>query len=122
MTTTPPSRRPKRHDTTTRPDIADKAALPVPGCGQGKAARQGVLSALPPEQRPAAPPRGDGRIPVAWLHICAPRGAVPTATSWCVCGRDRSAIGHAKVLALAEDHAAHRALCPLRTAEGRNAA
>ncbi|MFD3572408.1 hypothetical protein [Streptomyces sp. NPDC058644] len=60
---------------------------------------------------------------MAWLHIVAPRGAVPTATSKCLCGRDRSAVGHRKVLALIEDHAAHRDACPLRTPqEGRAAA
>ncbi|QDN94109.1 hypothetical protein FNV61_25905 [Streptomyces sp. RLB3-6] len=66
---------------------------------------------------------GDGRYPVAWLHICAPRGAVPTATSKCLCGRDRSAVGKARVLALITDHEAHRDACPLRTPQkGRTAA
>ncbi|MEU9057012.1 hypothetical protein AB0D37_42700 [Streptomyces sp. NPDC048384] len=60
---------------------------------------------------------------MAWLHIRAPRGATPTATSKCLCGRDRSAVGHRKVLALITDHEAHRGLCSLRTPqEGRNAA
>ncbi|WP_149825957.1 hypothetical protein [Streptomyces tailanensis] len=60
---------------------------------------------------------------MAWLHIRAPRGATPTATSTCLCGRDRSAVGHRKVHALIADHEAHRHLCPLRTTqEGRNAA
>ncbi|NNN36154.1 hypothetical protein HLK59_38495 [Streptomyces sp. S3(2020)] len=60
---------------------------------------------------------------MAWLHICAPYGATPTATSKCLCGRDRSAIGHRKVLALIADHGAHRDACPLRTTlERRNAA
>ncbi|GHE62015.1 hypothetical protein GCM10018785_33790 [Streptomyces longispororuber] len=75
-------------------------------------ARQGVLTALRPDPR-----LGDGRYPIAWLHICAPRGAVPTATSWCACGRDRSAVGHRKVLSLIADHADHRDLCPLRTTQ-----
>ena len=66
---------------------------------------------------------GDGRYPVAWLHISAPYGAVPTATSWCACGRDRSAVGHAPCAALIDDHEAHRDTCPLRTPqEGRAAA
>lgn len=78
----------------------------------------GALSALGPN-----PPRGDWRYPVAWLHITAPRGAVPTATSRCACGRDRSAVGHERVHALIADHTAHRDTCPLRTnQEGRNAA
>ncbi|RCG20945.1 hypothetical protein DTL70_21160 [Streptomyces diacarni] len=66
----------------------------------------------------------DGRRPVAWLHITAPgRGATPTATSRCACGRDRSAVGHRKVLTLIEDHTTHRTTCPTLTrTEGRAAA
>ncbi|MCT9090489.1 hypothetical protein N4G70_16690 [Streptomyces sp. ASQP_92] len=65
----------------------------------------------------------DGRRPVAWLHIGAPRGAVPTATSKCLCGRDRSAVGHRRVLALIDDHTAHLDRCPLcAPREGRTAA
>lgn len=111
-----------RPDTADRPDTANTAVPPAPECGQEKAARQGVLSALPLDQSPSPPPRGDGRFPVAWLHIRAPRGATPTATSWCACGRDRSAIGRHKVLALIADHTAHRDHCPFRNTEGRNAA
>ncbi|RXS59702.1 hypothetical protein EST54_29170 [Streptomyces sioyaensis] len=49
------------------------------------------------------------------MHVTAPgRGAIPTATSTCLCGRDRSAVGHRKVLALIEDHHAHRTTCPWR--------
>ncbi|WP_330290531.1 hypothetical protein [Streptomyces sp. NBC_00576] len=60
---------------------------------------------------------------MAWLHITAPRGATPTATSTCACGRDRSAVGHERVHALIADHETHRDTCPLRTnQEGRNAA
>ncbi|MEU0020526.1 hypothetical protein ABZ173_22945 [Streptomyces rochei] len=60
---------------------------------------------------------------MAWLHICAPKGTTPTATSRCECGRDRSAVGHKRVLALITDHEAHRTACPLRThQEGRGAA
>ncbi|NGO14070.1 hypothetical protein G5C60_42390 [Streptomyces sp. HC44] len=60
---------------------------------------------------------------MAWLHIAAPRGAVPTATSKCLCGWDRSAVSRARVLALIDDHTAHRDVCPLRTnQEGRQAA
>lgn len=65
----------------------------------------------------------DGRRPVAWLHICAPRGAVPTATSKCLCGRDRSAVGHRRVLALIDDHTGHLDRCPLcAPREGRTVA
>ncbi|MBQ1157728.1 hypothetical protein KBZ21_06060 [Streptomyces sp. A73] len=61
---------------------------------------------------------------MAWLTITASgRGAVPTATSRCACGRNRSAVGHRKVLALVEDHTAHRTACHLLTrTEGRVAA
>ncbi|MFF9101469.1 hypothetical protein ACF1AU_12935 [Streptomyces rubrogriseus] len=104
--------------TPTVPSAAAQAAL-GPAVGEPKgAARKGVPSALRPD-----PHEGDGRYPVAWLCICAPRGAVPTATSKCLCGRDRSAVGHTKVLALIEDHTAHRDACPLHTnQEGRQAA
>ncbi|MER6733605.1 hypothetical protein [Streptomyces puniciscabiei] len=48
---------------------------------------------------------------------------MPTATSKCLCGWDRSAVGHARVLALIEAHTAHRYTCPLRhPQEGRAAA
>ncbi|MFM9369037.1 hypothetical protein [Streptomyces sp. Da 82-17] len=106
-----------------QPSLADNA---LPAAGEGddkKVARQGVLSALPTQQPRSGPaPRG-GRFPVAWLQVAAPRGARPTGTSICLCGRDRSAIGQTDVLALIADHQAHKTLCPLRTnTEGRNAA
>ncbi|OAH11327.1 hypothetical protein STSP_52750 [Streptomyces jeddahensis] len=121
---TTPSRRLKSlPNTPPRRDSVNSAVRPDRVGGREKVARQGVLSALRGEQRPPSQPPGDGRSPVAWLHICAPRGAKPTATSWCACGRDRSAVGHRKVLALIDDHTAHRDACPLRTTqEGRNAA
>ncbi|MFH9553278.1 hypothetical protein [Streptomyces sp. NPDC017435] len=104
--------------TSTGPRAAAQAA-PVPAAGEPKgAARKGVPIALCSDAH-----QGDGRYPIAWLHICAPRGAVPTATSKCLCGRDRSGVGHPQVLALIEDHSAHRDTCPLRTnQEGRQAA
>ncbi|WP_258040063.1 hypothetical protein [Streptomyces sp. SM1] len=115
-----PSRPPLKSITNT--PTGSHAAEPGsvrPTVGEPKgAARKGVTSAVRPH-----PPRGDGRFPVAWLHISAPKGAVPTATSRCLCGRDRSAVGHRRVLALITDHTAHRDTCPLRTPqEGRHAA
>ncbi|WP_247706155.1 hypothetical protein [Streptomyces liliiviolaceus] len=93
-------------------------AAPATGPSAPKVVAEGVRTAVSPDQH-----RGDGRYPVAWLSIVAPRGAVPTATSKCLCGRDRSAVGRAKVLALITDHEAHRDTCPLRTPqEGRAAA
>ncbi|GAB1328401.1 hypothetical protein ACE1SV_27400 [Streptomyces sennicomposti] len=99
------------------PHAAEPAVSAV-GMGEPKgAARQGVPSAVRPDSR-----RGDDRYPVAWLHISAPKGAVPNATSRCLCGRDRSAIGHRRVLDLIAAHTAHRDACPLRiTPEGRAA-
>ncbi|WP_405807503.1 hypothetical protein OG729_20280 [Streptomyces sp. NBC_00210] len=83
---------------------------------------KGVAEGVPIAVRPD-PQRGHGRHPIAWLHISAPRGAMPTATSKCRCGHDRSAVGKARVLALIDDHTAHRDECPLRThQEGRAAA
>ncbi|MDX3549649.1 hypothetical protein PV729_40765 [Streptomyces europaeiscabiei] len=104
---------------TPNPPRAAEPAAPQTAVGEPKgAARKGAPSALRPD-----PQTGDGRYPVAWLHIVAPRGATPTATSKCLCGRDRSAVGHRRVLALITDHTAHRDTCPLRsTQEGRTAA
>ncbi|MGW0839465.1 hypothetical protein ACWD26_04795 [Streptomyces sp. NPDC002787] len=104
--------------TTTGPRAAEPAA-PQTAVGEPKgAARKGAPSALRPD-----PQAGDGRYPVAWLHIVTPRGATPTATSKCLCGWDRSAVGHRRVLALITDHTAHRDTCPLRNPqEGRTAA
>ncbi|MER8221276.1 hypothetical protein ABTZ58_11920 [Streptomyces sp. NPDC094143] len=99
--------------------LAARSTAPEATVGEPKgAARQGVRTACSPD------PHGyDGRRPIAWLHIVAPRGATPTATSRCACGRDRSAIGTARVLALIDDHTAHRTACPLRhPQEGRAAA
>ncbi|MBD3004331.1 hypothetical protein IEJ02_09485 [Streptomyces sp. 5-10] len=62
---------------------------------------------------------------MAWLHITAPPDwqAMPTATSTCSCGRDRSAVGRRRVLALIADHEAHKTSCPLRSSrEEKNAA
>ncbi|MFD7610919.1 hypothetical protein [Streptomyces sp. NPDC059828] len=104
--------------TTDQPSAAAPGMAPAAAGAPKGAARKGVPSALHPDTH-----LGDGRRIVAWLHITAPRAAIPTATSRCACGRDRSAIGHRRVLALIDDHQAHRDLCPLRTSEeGRNAA
>jgi hypothetical protein len=101
----------------TSPRAAEPDTPPT-AVGGRKVVAEGVLSALRHD-----PQQGDGRYPVAWLHISVPRGAVPTATSRCLCGWDRSAIGHKRVLALITDHEAHRDLCPLRAPqEGRAAA
>ncbi|MCD7444342.1 hypothetical protein K4B79_39820 [Streptomyces lincolnensis] len=59
---------------------------------------------------------------VAVLRITAPKGAIPTATSTCLCGRDRSVVGHRRVINLIADHEAHRDACPLRTPQERRIA
>lgn len=93
--------------TPGRRNSAEPACTPVDSGAPKVVARKGVLSALRPD-----PQQGDGRYPIAWLHITAPsNGATPTATSKCLCGRDRSAVGQRKVLALIEDHHAHRNTC-----------
>ena len=116
---TPPRHPLKSLPVTPTGTRAAAQAAPSPAVGEPKgAARKGARTALRPD-----PHQADGRYPIAWLCICAPRGAVPTATSKCQCGRDRSAVGHTKVLALIEDHTTHRDVCPLRTnQEGRQAA
>ncbi|MEC4018861.1 hypothetical protein [Streptomyces sp. H27-D2] len=103
--------------TTTSPEAAQPAA-PLTAVGDPKVVAEGVPTAVGPD-----PQRRDGPYPIAWLHVVMPRDATSTATSKCACGRDRSAIGQRRVLALIDDHTAHRDLCPLRThQEGRNVA
>ncbi|MFJ9248850.1 hypothetical protein [Streptomyces sp. NPDC101776] len=105
-------------DTPTSPRAARPPAPLTAGGEPTVAARKGVPTALLSGQQV-----GDGRYPLAWLTITASRGVKPTATSTCLCGRDRSAVGHANVHALIGDHADHRDTCPLRTPkEGRAAA
>ncbi|MFI8868530.1 hypothetical protein ACIGNW_16625 [Streptomyces sp. NPDC053707] len=95
--------------TPTGPHLAEPAPTGTSG-GAARGVAEGVPTAVRPNQH-----TGDGRYPIAWLTISAPRGAVPTATSVCACGRNRFAAGHHKALALIEDHTRHRDLCPLRT-------
>ncbi|GGK23797.1 hypothetical protein GCM10011583_64660 [Streptomyces camponoticapitis] len=105
-------------DTTNPPPAAELRSVP-PAVGVPKGVAEGVPTAVLPDQQ-----SGDGRHVTGWLTIRVPRRGTPTATSWCACGRDLFASGHAKVLALSEDHTAHRDACPLRatTSEGRAAA
>ncbi|MFI5658034.1 hypothetical protein [Streptomyces sp. NPDC051684] len=89
------------------------------GVGARKEVAEGVRTAH------GVDPHGDdGRRPIAWLTINAPgNGRTPTATSWCVCGRDLRARGQADVFALVASHDYHRTVCPLRNSEeGRAAA
>jgi hypothetical protein len=101
--------------TPTGPGPAEPAPA-AGGSGAPKVVAEGVVAACRPNPRPAA-----GRYIVAVLHICAPRGAVPTARTRCECGHDRSAVGRERILALIQLHTAHQAVCPLR-ADDRSAA
>ncbi|MCX4558996.1 hypothetical protein OHA02_22740 [Streptomyces phaeochromogenes] len=110
---------PLKSITPTSPGPQD-APQPVdaPAVGEAKGVAVGVPTAVLPD-----PQTGDGRYPVAWLTISVPYRTVPTATSWCACGRDRNATGDADVWVLIADHEAHRDTCPLRTTqEGKAAA
>ncbi|MFE4373274.1 hypothetical protein ACFRMN_34565 [Streptomyces sp. NPDC056835] len=115
---TPPRPRLKSLPTATdQPGPAEPAPAPS-GSGALRVVAEGVPSAVRPD-----PQQGDGRHPIAWLRITAPKGATPTAASWCACGRDLFAAGHRKVLALITDHTDHRDRCTLRSSqEERNAA
>ncbi|MFD7443280.1 hypothetical protein [Streptomyces sp. NPDC059909] len=119
MTTRPHPPMKSLPGTTDQPSAATQGKAPTAVGAPKGAARKGVPSALRTDPHPS-----DGRHIVAWLHITAPgRSTVPTATSTCACGRDRSAVGHRRALALIQDHEQHRDVCPLRTSqEGRNAA
>jgi len=108
MRTPPPPRLKSLTPTTTGPRLAEPTS-PRAGLGEPKGAAEGVPTAVRPD-----PQQGDGRYPVAWLTICTPYGATPTAQSTCLCGWDRRAFGARKVLALIADHAGHREQCPLR--------
>ncbi|WP_413115186.1 hypothetical protein ACK1X7_15200 [Streptomyces sp. CY1] len=108
------------HTTGIRPQDAVQAPPKTAVGAPAGAARQGVPSVPGSDGQ-----RGDGRYPIAWLHITAPPDwqATPTGTSTCACGRDRSAVGRRRVLALIADHEAHKTVCPLRSSqEEKNAA
>lgn len=111
----PPAPSPRLKSPAPTPGQAGTAEPAVPDAASSApkgVARQGVLSALRPDQQ-----QSDGRRPVAWLHIVAPSdwSMPPRAFSRCECGRNLSARGRARVLALIEDHTTHRTTCPLRT-------
>jgi hypothetical protein len=108
----------KRNPRTPNHPAAAEPAAGQTAAGAPKVVAEGVRTAVGPD-----PQQNSGRYVIAVLTITAPRGAIPTATSKCACGRDRSAVGHRKVLALVEDHAAHRDACPLHNpSTGRTAA
>ncbi|NUK01995.1 hypothetical protein [Streptomyces lunaelactis] len=105
------------HPRADRPQVAARQRAGT-ALGEPKGIAEGVPTAVRPD-----PQQGDGRYVVAMLRISAPRDTVPTATSTCLCGWNRSAVGKARVLALIEAHTGHREACPLRDfQEGRNAA
>ena len=95
--------------TTDGPNPAKPAPTPS-GSGAPRVVAEGVRIAVGPD-----PQQGDGRYPLAWLRISAPKGAVPTVSSWCACGRDLFAAGHRKATRPIADHTAHRDARPPRT-------
>lgn len=122
--TNPP---PKSNPLTAHWPVVAEAAPATTGSGAPKVvAREGVLSDLRSNQQQRTGSWGDGRVPVAWLHVVAPPDwkAIPTGTSKCACGRDRSAVGRRRVRELIEQHEYHRHTCPLlgNETEGREAA
>ncbi|MFF6949337.1 hypothetical protein ACFZAD_11840 [Streptomyces iakyrus] len=137
MTTPPP--------TKSRPATRPPFAAPQPGdttaVGEPKgAARQGVVSALPRSNRPAARPGVDPTPDQPGIRIFAPPvyrhhydgarwstrpGALPTAAYACHCGQTGTATGPDNVAALVSEYDAHRSACtgaPATTPEGRAAA
>ncbi|MFF1265792.1 hypothetical protein ACFVZE_08195 [Streptomyces anulatus] len=111
----PPRPRLEGHPPTPRLRLAEPAPT-VSGSGAPKVVAEGVPTAVRPDQQ-----TGDGRYPIAWLTITAPRGATPTVTSICACGRNLFAAGHHKALALIADHTDHKTRCPLRATLERTA-
>ncbi len=116
MTTAPNLRLKSLAATPNTPQAASTAAARMTG-GEPKGVAEGVPVAVLPDQQV-----GDGRRAVGFLRISAPgRNARPAAESFCSCGRHETARGQARVLALIDDHATHRATCPIQT-EGRTPA
>ncbi|MFD9815036.1 hypothetical protein [Streptomyces sp. NPDC059080] len=111
----PPPPSTKSHPHTHPPHLAEPSRTPS-GSGAPKNVARRASSSCPD------PHPGDGRHPIAWLRITAPRGATPTARSVCVCGRDLFAAGHTKVHALISDHTTHRDTCPQRPHHERETA
>ncbi|MER6556212.1 hypothetical protein ABT300_00350 [Streptomyces sp. NPDC001027] len=130
-------------DTADQPDTANTTTPPAPECGRRKAARQGVLSALPAEQRPTGPLRSSAEDPTPdrpGIRICAPPvcrhhydGArwskrysdTPTAAYVCACGQTGAATGQHAVAALVAEYDGHKDVCTGTAAphtERRNAA
>lgn len=107
---TPPRPRLEGHPPTPGPRIAEPTQAPSGSSALKVVGRKAVPVAVRPDQQ-----TGDGRYPIAWLTISFPRGAVPSVTSVCACGRNLFAAGQRKALALITDHADHKARCPLRT-------
>ncbi|MEV6840964.1 hypothetical protein AB0N17_41915 [Streptomyces sp. NPDC051133] len=141
MSHNPPRPQPKCiPDTAGWSDSATRAVRPARGCGQGKAARQGVLSALRSDPHPTSrnpddptPERPGIRIyapPVYRHHYDGARwskryGATPTTAYACPCGQTGAARGQQAVADLVTEYEAHEHFCtgtPGPNTERRNAA
>ncbi|MFE5936033.1 hypothetical protein ACFQ69_11665 [Streptomyces sp. NPDC056470] len=115
------SPRPNPHLKSITPTNERAAAAEQPRHLRAVGASKVVAEGVPIGSDPHS---ADGPRIVGMLHVCLPNSrATPTATSRCDCGRNRSAVGQRQVLALVNDHIAHRAVCPLlNPTEGRTAA
>ncbi|MFF9840372.1 hypothetical protein [Streptomyces sp. NPDC013740] len=92
-----------------RAPVAAEQAASRRAVGASKVVAEGVPSS-------SGPHLTDGPRIVGMLHIGgASRGGLPTAHSWCSCGRDLKAFGHRQIERLAADHVQHRSQCPLLT-------
>ncbi|WP_405653541.1 hypothetical protein OG581_26725 [Streptomyces sp. NBC_01386] len=131
---------------TTTPTVPHTAPQPVDAAAVGEpkgAARQGVVTALRPNQRRTAQAHPDAEDPTPeqpGIRIYAPPvyrhhydGArwskryddTPTAAYACGCGQTDTAVGPEPVAALVSDYEAHKSACtgtPTATQEERAAA
>ncbi|QJT03169.1 hypothetical protein G9272_25185 [Streptomyces asoensis] len=144
MTTSPARPALKSHpDTADQPDTADTTTPPAREGGRRKAARQGVLSALPTEQHPPGPTCSSAEDPTPdrpGIRIYAPPvyrhhydgarwskryGDTPNAAYACTCGQTGTATGQHAVATLVAEYDAHKEACagaPALHTERRNAA
>ncbi|MEU1377708.1 hypothetical protein ABZ442_29260 [Streptomyces triculaminicus] len=144
MTHNPPPPEPQTPSfTAAQQHTANSTAPLINTCGRGKAARQGVLSALRSDRHPPnharhsnedpAPDQPGIRIyapPVHRSHDDGARwskryGATPTAAYACPCGETGTATGEHAVAAMVAEYEVRKLLCtgaPAAPAERRDAA
>ncbi|MER5938458.1 hypothetical protein ABT121_14175 [Streptomyces sp. NPDC001928] len=120
MTNPPPTK--SQEPAAIRAGSADKTQGPL-AVVRPKDDAEGVLSSLPctaltehDTSAPAAP------WVVGALEIRVPYRGIPTARSWCSCGRDRTVLGADAVRELVDAHAYHRTVCPVHNLPERRTA